>query len=128
MPEVLVASSDSEQSQILATILGHCGLMPVLCSSLKEARSLLAHESIRLVFCGDLLTDGSFRDMLQAISNSRSGLPLIVFSSLHDWKLHFEALQLGAFDCVGPTLPEKQIEGIVDNALLSASVKTGTRS
>jgi DNA-binding NtrC family response regulator len=102
--------------------------MPVLCCSLKQARSLLAHESIRLVFCGDLPIDGSFRDMLQSISNSRSGLPLIVFSSLHDWKLHFEALQLGAFDCVGPSLRHKQIEGIVHLALLSAPARAATRS
>ena len=75
--EVVVASSDSEHSQILATILGHCGLLPVLCSSLREAQSLMGGESIRLVLCADRLADGSFRDIVRPVS--RLGLPLVVF-------------------------------------------------
>ena len=127
MLEVLVASSDSEHCQILATILGHCGLMPVLCSSLKEAQTLLGRESIRLVFCEQQLTGGSFRDLLQATSNVRPGLPLVVFSRRDDSKLHSEAIQLGASDCIGPPFHHRQIEGIVHKALLPAPPRTGTR-
>jgi DNA-binding NtrC family response regulator len=127
MLEVLVASSDSEHCQILATILGHCGLITVLCSSLKEARTLLGRESIRLVFCERQLIDGSFRDMLQATSNVRPRLPLVVFSGRDDSKLHSEALDSGALDCIGPPFHHRQIEGIVHNALLPAPSRTGTR-
>jgi DNA-binding NtrC family response regulator len=115
---VLVASSDSENGLILATILGHCGLIPVLCSSLKDAQTLLGRKSIRLVFCEQQLTGGSFRDLLQATSNVRPGLPLVVFSRRHDSKLHSEAIQLGASDCIGPPFHHRQIEGIVHRALL----------
>ena len=127
MPEVLVASSDSEHCQILATILGHCGLRPVLCSSLKEAQTLLGRESIRLVFCEQQLTGGGFRDLLQATSNLRPGLPLVVFSRRDNSKLHSEAIQLGAADCIGPPFHHRQIEGIVHKALLPAPPRTGTR-
>jgi DNA-binding NtrC family response regulator len=127
MLEVLVASSDSEHCQILATILGHCGLRPVLCSSLKEAQTLLGRESIQLVFCEQQLTDGSFRDMLQATSNVRPGFPLVVFSRRDDSKLHSEAIQLGASDCIGPPFHHRQIEGIVHKALLSVRAGTGDR-
>jgi DNA-binding NtrC family response regulator len=120
--EVLVAYSDTEQSQILATILGHCGLAPVLCSSLKEARTLLGRESIRLVFCEQRLTDGTFRDLLQPAS--RLSLPLVVFSRRDDSKLHAEAIRSGASDCIGPPFHHRQIEGVVQNALLAAPART----
>ena len=127
MLEVLVAFSDSEHCQILATILGHCGLMPVLCSSLKEAQTLLDRESIRVVVCEQQLTGGSFRDLLQATSNLRPGLPFVVFSRRDDSKLRSEAIQLGASDCIGPPFHHRQIEGIVHKALVSVSARTGHR-
>jgi DNA-binding NtrC family response regulator len=127
MVEVLVAFSDSEQCQILATILGHCGLTPVLCSSLKEAQTLLGRESIRLGFCEQQLIGGSFRSLLQATSTIRPGLPLVVFSGRNNSKLHSEAVQLGAADCIGPPFHHRQIEGIVHRALLSAPAGTGAQ-
>jgi len=87
--EALLACSDSEHGQILAIILGHCGLTSVLCSSLKEARTLLSCESIRFVFCEDRLGDGSFRDLLESTSNLRMGLPLVVFSLRHESKKQY---------------------------------------
>lgn len=123
--QALVAFSDSEHSQIVAVFLGHCGLIPVLCSSLTEAQILLRRESIRLVICEEQLSDATFRDLAQAISQLRSGLPLVVFSRLGNWKLHSEALQAGAFDCISPPLRERQIEDIVYKALLSVPVRTG---
>ena len=122
LPKVLVAFSDAEHSEILAVILGHCGVIPVFCSSLNEAKTLLGRESIRLVFCEQQLTGRSFRDLLQATSNLRPRLPLVVFSRRDDSKLYSEAIQLGAADCVGPPFHHRQIEGIVHNAVLSVSV------
>jgi DNA-binding NtrC family response regulator len=124
--EVLVAYSDSEQSQILAAILGHCGLMPVLCSSLKDARTLLGRGSIRLVLCEERLSDGTFRDMLQ--ETFKLGLPLVVFSRRDDSKLHLGAAESGTLNWISPPFHDRQIEGIVNKTLRSRSAGAGTQS
>jgi DNA-binding NtrC family response regulator len=115
--EVLVAYSDSEHSQVLATILGYCGLMPVLCSSLKEAQTLLRRESIRLVLCEERLSDGTFRDMLQETFSL--GLPLVVFSRRDDSKLHLDTIESEGLNWIIPPFHHRQIEGIVRKTLLS---------
>ena len=124
--EVLVAYSDSEQSQILAAILGHCGLMPVLCSSLKDARTLLGRESIRLVLCEERLSDGTFRDMLQ--ETFKLGLPLVVFSRRDDSKLHLDAAESGALNWISPPFHDRQIEAVVNKTLRSTSARAATQS
>ena len=126
LPKVLVAFSDAEHSEILAVILGHCGVIPVFCSSLNEAKTLLGRESIRLVFCEERLGGASFRDVVQVTSSLRSDLPLVVFSRFGNWKLRSEALQLGALDCIGPPLGKRQIEEIVHKALCSVPARTGS--
>lgn len=115
--KVLVASSDVELSQILATILGHCGLAPVLCSTLRQARSLLAGESIDLVFSEDRMDGGDYRDVLRALAELRPGVPLIVFSRLAGWGSYVEAVQQGASDCIAPPFLPKEIGRIVYKAL-----------
>lgn len=128
MPEALVAFSDSEHGQILATILGHCGLMPVLCSSLKQARTLLDRKSIRLVFCEDRLTDGSFRDMLQVTAQDRPGLPLVVFSRHPDPELPSAHIQSGATDSIAPPFYHTQIEQVLHRALYSMARAGGMQA
>ena len=125
--EVLVAYSDSEHGQVLVTILGHCGLMPVFCSSLKEAQTLLGREGIRLVFCEERLSDGSFRDMLQATSNVRPDLPLVVFSRRDDSKLRSEAIQLGASIALGHPFTIDRSKGSCTKPCVPAPARTGTR-
>ena len=124
--EVLIAYSDSEQSQVLATILGHCGLMPVLCSSLKEARTLLGRESIRLVFCEERLGEETFRDVLQ--ETFKLGLPLVVFSRRDDSKLRLDAAGSGILSWISPPFHHRQIEGIVNKILRSTPAKVARQS
>jgi DNA-binding NtrC family response regulator len=115
--EVLVASSHPEQSQILSRILGNCGLESVVCSSLAEARTVLAEKPIRLAFCEDRLAGADLRDVLQAIAEFRPGIPLIVFSELFSWASYLEVIQQGAFDRIRSPFSPQEIERIVQIAL-----------
>jgi DNA-binding NtrC family response regulator len=115
--EVLVVSSDPEQSQLLADMLENSGFESVISGSLAEVRNLLAAKPIRMVFCEDRLNDGSYRDVLQAIAESKLPVPLIAFSPLASWELYVEAIRSGAFDCIGPIFKATEIERIVHHAL-----------
>ena len=122
----MIVFSNAERGRILAAILGHCGLMPAFCSTLKEARRLSSREAIRLVFCEERLTDGRFDELLEETS-ARTKLPLIVVLSGSDLESHLEARQLGAFECIREPFSEKEINGIVHDALLSVPVRVGSR-
>ena len=114
----LVVSSDPEHGQILAAILGHCGLGSVLCSSLDEARRLLESRPIQLVFCEDTLLDGSFQDLLRIKVDSGTGVPLVIFSRAYGWNQHLETVRSGAFAYVASPFRSREIERIVQDALI----------
>jgi len=115
--EALIVSNNPELSRIVSAMLGSCGLETKRCSTLKEARTMLASNSIQMVFCENFLLDGSFRELLRAIADSRRGIPVVVLSSLGGWQSHREAIESGAFGCIAPPFRSREIEQIVNQAL-----------
>ena len=103
MPRVdlalLICKQGEERERIVAALL-KCGLSPICCASLGEARTLLAQEEFRLVLCSDILSDGDFRMVLKGLENSAAHTPVIVLSHLADWDSYLKSLGAGAFDCI----------------------------
>ena len=92
--QVLVICTELEtRGRVIATTR-KCGLGAVNCSTLDDARSLLARRAFRVVFCGDVLQDGSFREVIGAAKS----IPVIVLSRLAEWEPYFAATQARAFD------------------------------
>ena len=103
MPKIdlalVICSPGEDRQKVVASTL-KCGLIPICCSNLDEARSLLPQEGFRLVFSKDNLADGDFRAVLREVKSSRPCTPVIVLSSAADWDSYLQTLGAGAFDCV----------------------------
>jgi DNA-binding NtrC family response regulator len=96
----------------------------VYTSSVGEARQILAHEPIAMVICEDHLADGSFRDMLGAVSSQRSQVPVVVTAHVDDQVEYLEAMRLGAFDFIAAPYRRAEVEWILEHALhLAPSTK-----
>jgi DNA-binding NtrC family response regulator len=120
MPKIdlaLVVCNQEDDREKAIEVLLKCGLNPICCSNLLEARTLLPQERFRVVLCKDFLTDGDFRAVLREVKKSDTHTPLIVLSRSADWDSYLKALGAGAFAyIVCPPNPE-EAETIILNAL-----------
>jgi DNA-binding NtrC family response regulator len=112
---VLVVSSEPENGRALGTLLAAGGLDAIVTATLADARDLLSHKTIRLIFCDAQLADGSFRELL-ALAEPQQ-IPVIVASRLVDTPHYLEAMQLGAFDFVAMPFRRGEVEQIVASAV-----------
>ena len=126
--EILVVSSDNDVRRNLATIIGVCGLEPVLCVTVADSRAALSRYPICVVVCEDKLVDGNYRDLVEAVERTRSDAPVIVVSPLADWTDYLNAVRSGAFDCVRLPPRRTELEWVVQNALNERSRKKQTAS
>ncbi len=114
--EIVVVSSDVAHSGHVASILVSLGLDPVLVSSVRECREILAHKKVGLVFCERHLADGSYQDLLAACPQSDDRPRVVVTSRSADWDEYREAMQYGAFDIISVPCRHTDIEWMVIQA------------
>ncbi|MGH9405237.1 MAG: hypothetical protein ACRD3D_05275 [Terriglobia bacterium] len=117
----LIAMSDSGGQSALATTVAARGLEPILAPSLREAREVLSHSRISVVFCENKLEDGEFREMLRENTKLVPNVPVVVCSSSYDHNLYMDAMTEGAFDFVAYPYAPREIEWILSCALPRAA-------
>jgi DNA-binding NtrC family response regulator len=94
----LVICDQKEDREKSVAALLKCGLSPICCANLQEARMLLPQEIFRVVLCKDFLTDGDFRSIVREAKQSSDQPPVIVLSHSTDWDSYLKALGAGAYD------------------------------
>jgi|SRR5579872_3990009 len=96
----LVICKEGEDREKAVAALVSCGLNPICCSNLQEARTLLSQAPFRVVLCTDVLTDGDYRAVLREVKNTGKDAPVIVLSHVAEWETYLIALGVGAFDYI----------------------------
>jgi DNA-binding response OmpR family regulator len=95
---VLIVSSESSRGDVLAGVSRYGGLRPTLCTTVDDARDLLARKRFAAVLCEDILPDGCFQDVITCRARSAASTPVIVVSRRDDWESYIMALSAGASD------------------------------
>jgi DNA-binding NtrC family response regulator len=92
---VLIASSRLETRRALMCILDGLPVNTIASRTVAQAQKVLAKQQINIVFCDDVLPDGTYRDLLLMRS---IGKPRVVVTT-HTFTLkdHYEAVVQGAF-------------------------------
>jgi DNA-binding NtrC family response regulator len=93
---VLIIGAEGESRKRIIAATHKCGLGSVTCSTLDDARFLLAKQNFKSVFCSDTLPDGDFRGIIRAAGS----IPVIVLSRLAEWEPYLIATNAGAFDYI----------------------------
>lgn len=106
---VLIIDAEGESRERIIATTHKCGLGPVCCSTVDEARSLLARQHFKIVFCNDNLPDGDFR----AVIRTARSIPVIVLSRLAEWEPYLVAINAGAFDYTACPPDSAEIERIL---------------
>lgn len=113
---LVICNQDGDREKVVESLL-KCGLNPICCSNLQEARTLLPQEFFRVVLCKDFLSDGDFRAVLREVKNSNANTPVIVLSHSGAWDSYLKAIGAGAFDYIVCPPNPMEAETIIWTAL-----------
>jgi DNA-binding NtrC family response regulator len=113
---LVICKQGEDRDKIVAALL-KCGLSPICCVSLGEARTLLSQEEFRVVLCSDILPDGDYRMVLREAKKSPIHTPVIVLSRSAEWDSYLNALGVGAFDFIVCPPSSAEAERILWSAL-----------
>jgi two-component system response regulator PilR (NtrC family) len=111
--QVLVISPEAHHHEKISQAVQRCGLASIYCTKIVEARSFLARQRVRMVFCHDTLPDGDFRAVV-AVANPT---PVVVLSRFAEWDYYVAALRAGAFDYLACPPDPAETERIVWSAI-----------
>lgn len=130
LTKALVISASEENRALLSETLATDGFVPLLCSSLTDARKFIQSDDIGIVFCDDCLSDGCLKNVIAEVGKRQKPVPVIAVSRTGEWDEYFEALSMGAFDYLSLPLRRDDLDRVLASALgkerPTSSAKTET--
>ena len=121
---ILIICEGKEEQAKFTEIVRMSGMRAVCCANLNEARSILARQEIQAVICEEILTDGSFQEVVRQSRRSPEELPVIVFSNSSEWDTYLRVIRGGAFDCIAYPPVHAEVARILWQALRQAKHHT----
>jgi DNA-binding NtrC family response regulator len=102
----------------LLRLLEGKNLQIYIASDFREAQEKLrAHSQYDVLLSDDQLPDGSWRDMLQFLLESKTSCEMIVCSRCGDEQLWAEVLQCGAYDLLVEPFERQEVDRIIQSAI-----------
>ncbi len=123
--QVLVAVSDAQGRHTLVKALTKKGMNPLFAETLTEARKILDHQPVAMVFCETDLKDGSFKDLLFSEAGAKPKAPVVVCAQFYDKDLYMDAMGSGAFDFIAYPYAHQEVDWILSGVMQRASAVAG---
>ncbi len=116
-PKVLLVIPPYRRSELLRLLEGK-DLQLFLASDLRDAQQKLnGPVSYDLLLADAELPDGSWRDLLEYLLNSKRPCEMIVCSRCGDEQLWAEVLQCGAYDLLVEPYDRQEVHRIIQSAI-----------
>ena len=122
--QVVIASADVEERRAMCDILAKQGLDPIVASTVRECKEIMAQENVGLLFCARSLADGDYRDLLIAARVAAHRIRIVLATRLADWDEYLEAMRLGAFDVISAPSRPTDVEWMIIQALRDEHART----
>ncbi|MBI1899255.1 MAG: response regulator [Acidobacteria bacterium] len=113
---VLVVTSDRSDISALQRILSHSNWRLRHVLTCKAALEALAHEQVHVVLCDRTLSDGTWRDLVDALGSREVPPQVIVMARCADEHLWGEVLNLGGFDLLAKPLGAREVYSVISHA------------
>jgi putative nucleotidyltransferase with HDIG domain len=115
---ILVVDDEAQVRGIVVALLEHSGYNTITASAAEEALERLAQDPGYSLVLSDVMmpgTDGLA--LLDRISADHPGLPVIIFTAVHDIYVATSAFRRGAFDILLKPFERLQLESAVSRAI-----------
>ena len=116
-PSRVLLVSASENRDIVTSALNHWAIDPVCCSGLIEAIRVLPNLRPSLIFCEEVLDDGTYRDVLRQLSKSAKTRLVVISPAPDRDDTYNEAIDLGAFDMIASPCRRSDVQWITIRAM-----------
>jgi DNA-binding NtrC family response regulator len=107
--------------------MSHWALEAISCSTFREARALLPDASLSLIFCEDRLADGTYHDLLRALSKPLRTRFVVISATPDVDDIYNEAMASGAFDVIASPCRRSDIQWMVIRAIQEETRRGGNR-
>ena len=95
---ILVVSARLENRSVLLRVFEGLNLNVLVCSTLVQAREVLANRPVALIFCDETLPDGTYRDLFDLRETELKTFRVVVTMTSGTWEGYLEAIRRGVFD------------------------------
>lgn len=127
-PKILVVLSPHRRSELLRLLEGK-DLQINLASDFREAQQKLSGQiSYDLLLSDEQLPDGSWRDLLQFLLDSKTPCEMIVCSRCGDEQLWAEVLQCGVYDLLVEPFERQEVHRIIQSAIDNQYIRRFTQT
>src|SRR5262245_59738243 len=75
--DVLIISDRLENRKKLQTILEGLPVSIYLAATIKQAEEIMSNIAVEIIFCEEILSDGSYRLLLKHLRTTRKGIHLV---------------------------------------------------
>ncbi len=96
----LIICREGTSRDRVARAATRCGLAPICCRSLREARQLLPQGGFRVVMSEDALPDGDFRMAMRETRIYAEQAAFIVLVEKSEWEDYLRGLAAGVFEYI----------------------------
>ena len=93
---VLIVSCRPENRKTLARVFDELSINSYVAPTIRDAKELLASQSLSMVFCEERLSDGSYCDLLTNVRATSPEMRFVVMLCTGEWEEYLEAMRLGA--------------------------------
>jgi ActR/RegA family two-component response regulator len=114
--KIIILSSSQSRSASLLDILKKQQIDPICAVTVKQYRDVLSKQALDVVFCDPKLSDGDFKDVINAARSAGSLARIVVTSRLASWPEFLEAMRAGAFDVISTPCRYKDVEWVMMQA------------
>jgi DNA-binding NtrC family response regulator len=111
--KLLLISPDEEDRASLRRIVDGREWQLRSVKTCRDAFQWLETEPISVVFCDQVLEDGSWKDILQRLANRAEGPLLVVVSRQADDYLWSEVLNLGGYDVLAKPFNSREVTHVL---------------
>ena len=114
--DVLIVSARTENGRTLMRILSELQINVFTAPTVGQAREVLARHPVDMIFCEEILSDGTYRELLEFVIAESSSTAFVVTLCTGEWDEYLEAIRLGATDVLRCPLQSIDIELVLIRA------------
>ena len=114
---VLIVSCRPENRKTLARVLDELSINTYVAPTIRDAKEVLASQSLSLVFCEERVSDGSYCDLLASVRATSPETRFVVMLCTGEWEEYFQAMRLGAQEVLRCPLQPTDIDLVLIQAM-----------
>ena len=93
---MLIVSCRPENRKTLVRMFDELSINSYVAPTIRDARELMASQSLSMVFCEERLADGSYCDLLTDVRAAWPETAFVVLLCTGEWEEYLKAMRLGA--------------------------------